>query len=49
MKQKDGKGIRNGAVADPDEWNDGEVNGDPDGKSAWNGHKGITLYILYHF
>ncbi len=38
MKQKDGKGIGNGAVADPDEWDDSEVNGDPDGKSAWNGH-----------
>ncbi len=38
MKQKDGKGIGNGAVADPDEWDDWEVNGDPDGKSAWNGH-----------
>ncbi len=38
MKQNDGKGIGNGAVADPDEWDDWEVNGDPDGKSAWNGH-----------
>ena len=38
MKQKDGKGIGNGAVSDPDEWDDWEVNGDPDGKSAWNGH-----------
>ncbi len=37
-KQKDGKGIGNGAVSDPDEWDDWEVNGDPDGKSAWNGH-----------
>ena len=38
MQQKDGKGIGNGAVSDPDEWDDWEVNGDPDGKSAWNGH-----------
>ena len=38
MKKKDGKGIGSGAVADPDEWDDWEVNGDPDGKSAWNGH-----------
>ena len=38
MKQKDGKGIGNGAVSDPDEWDDWEVNGDPDGQSAWNGH-----------
>ncbi len=38
MKQNDGKGIGNGAVSDPDEWDDWEVNGDPDGKSAWNGH-----------
>lgn len=38
MKQKDGKGIGNGAVSDPDEWDDWEVNGDPDGNSAWNGH-----------
>ncbi len=38
MKEKDGKGIGNGAVSDPDEWDDWEVNGDPDGVSAWNGH-----------
>ena len=38
MKGKDGKGIGNGAVSDPDEWDDWEVNGDPDGVSAWNGH-----------
>ena len=38
MKQKDGKGIGNGAVSDPDEWDDWEVNGDPDAKSTWNGH-----------
>ena len=38
MKRNDGKGIGNGAVSDPDEWDDWEVNGDPDGKSAWNGH-----------
>ena len=37
-KQKDGKGIGNGAVADPDEWDDWEVNGKPEAKSDWNGH-----------
>lgn len=36
--QKDGKGIGNGAVSDPDEWDDWEVNGDPDALSDWNGH-----------
>lgn len=34
----DGKGKGKGAVSDPDEWDDWEVNGDPDGKSPWNGH-----------
>ena len=38
MKQNDGKGISKGAVADPDEWDDWEVNGKPEAKSAWNGH-----------
>ena len=37
-KQKGGKGVGIGAVADPDEWDDWVVNGDPDAKSAWNGH-----------
>ncbi|RKU26911.1 hypothetical protein C6497_12765 [Candidatus Poribacteria bacterium] len=37
-KAKDGKGIGNGAVADPDEWDDWEGNGDPDALSDWNGH-----------
>ena len=36
--EKDGKGIGNGAVSDPDEWDDWEVNGDPDALSDWNGH-----------
>ena len=34
----DGKGIGNGAVSDPDEWDDWEGNGDPDAQSRWNGH-----------
>ena len=34
----DGKGIGKGAVADPDEWDDWEGNGDPDALSRWNGH-----------
>ena len=34
----DGKGIGTGAVADPDEWDDWELNGDPDALSRWNGH-----------
>ncbi len=38
MKQNDGKGIGKGVVADPDEWDDWEVNGKPEAKSAWNGH-----------
>ena len=38
MKQKDGKGIGNGAIADPDEWDDWEGNGKPENVSAWNGH-----------
>ena len=38
MQQNDGKGIGKGAVADPDEWDDWEVNGKPEAKSAWNGH-----------
>ena len=37
-KQNDGKGIGTGAVADPDEWDDWELNGDPDALSRWNGH-----------
>ena len=36
--RNDGKGNGSGAVADPDEWDDWEVNGDPDAVSAWNGH-----------
>jgi hypothetical protein len=34
----DGKGKGKGAVADPDEWDDWELNGDPDALSRWNGH-----------
>ncbi len=34
----DGKGVGNGAVSDPDEWDDWEGNGDPDAISRWNGH-----------
>ncbi len=34
----DGKGIGNGAVSDPDEWDDWDGNGDPDALSRWNGH-----------
>ncbi len=34
----DGKGVGKGAVADPDEWDDWELNGDPDAISRWNGH-----------
>ena len=34
----DGKGIGKGAVADPDEWDDWEGNGNPDALSRWNGH-----------
>ena len=34
----DGKGIGKGAVSDPDEWDDWELNGDPDALSRWNGH-----------
>ena len=41
---KQGKGKGNGAVADPDEWDDWEGNGDPDAISHWNGHL-ITLPI----
>ena len=37
-KQNDGKGKGNGAVADPDEWDDWELNGNPDAISRWNGH-----------
>ena len=37
-KHNDGKGIGKGAVADPDEWDDWELNGDPDALSRWNGH-----------
>ncbi len=36
--QNDGKGIGNGAVSDPDEWDDWEGNGDPDAITRWNGH-----------
>ena len=36
--EKDGKGVGKGAVSDPDEWDDWEVNGDPDALSDWNGH-----------
>ena len=36
--QNDGKGIGKGAVSDPDEWDDWDVNGDPDALSDWNGH-----------
>ena len=35
-EQGNGKG--NGAVADPDEWDDWEGNGDPDAISPWNSH-----------
>ena len=34
----DGKGKGKGAVSDPDEWDDWELNGDPDALSRWNGH-----------
>ncbi len=37
-KHNDGKGVGKGAVADPDEWDDWELNGDPDAISPWNGH-----------
>ena len=37
-KHNDGKGIGKGAVSDPDEWDDWELNGDPDAISRWNGH-----------
>ena len=37
-KHNDGKGIGKGAVSDPDEWDDWELNGDPDALSRWNGH-----------
>ena len=37
-QEKDGKGIGNGVVSDPDEWDDWVVNGDPDSISTWNGH-----------
>ncbi len=35
-EQGNGKG--NGAVADPDEWDDWELNGNPDAISPWNSH-----------
>ena len=35
-EQGNGKG--NGAVADPDEWDDWDLNGDPDANSPWNSH-----------
>ena len=35
---RDGEGDGNGAVADPDEWDDWGGNGDPDALSRWNGH-----------
>ncbi len=35
-KQGNGKG--KGAVADPDEWDDWDLNGDPDANSPWNSH-----------
>jgi hypothetical protein len=34
----DGKGKGKGAVSDPDEWDDWDLNGDPDALSRWNGH-----------
>ena len=34
----DGKGVGKGAVSDPDEWDDWDLNGDPDALSRWNGH-----------
>ena len=37
------KGVGNGAVSDPDEWDDWEVNGDPDALSDWNGHINTPL------
>lgn len=37
-KHNDGKGEGKGAVSDPDEWDDWELNGDPDALSRWNGH-----------
>ena len=38
FSRNNGKGKGSGAVADPDEWDDWAVNGDPDAISAWNGH-----------
>ncbi len=38
FSRNNGKGKGNGAVSDPDEWDDWAVNGDPDAISAWNGH-----------
>ena len=35
-EQGNGKG--KGAVADPDEWDDWDLNGDPDANSPWNSH-----------
>ncbi|MCG9127844.1 hypothetical protein JT359_09635 [Candidatus Poribacteria bacterium] len=37
-KEKNGKGMGNGVVSDPDEWDDWTENGDPDSISSWNGH-----------
>ncbi|RKU26909.1 hypothetical protein C6497_12755 [Candidatus Poribacteria bacterium] len=37
-KEKNGKGVGNGVVSDPDEWDDWTQNGDPDSISDWNGH-----------
>ncbi len=37
-KEKNGKGMGNGVVSDPDEWDDWTQNGDPDSISDWNGH-----------
>lgn len=36
--EDNGKGMGNGVVSDPDEWDDWTENGDPDSISSWNGH-----------
>ena len=38
ISSEGGKGVGKGVVSDPDEWDDWEVNGDPDGLTSWNGH-----------
>ena len=38
ISENNGKGMGNGVVSDPDEWDDWTQNGDPDSISDWNGH-----------